>query len=194
MIDITSTLTHMNIPVDSPSKAIQAVRVRLTRGASIQKAAADFIKKILDVDITFDDEVKARITSFAIIDNVLKSNCVVDDVDELIKVSVKRADAFLSDPLNRWMFASQTSQTTDSSSMVALVDGVDTKVAVTSAGKIKKGGKEILAMDLYKLHVVDAATPLTNKEFVAVLMKELGMSLAGARTYSYNVAKKMKAA
>ena len=72
--------------------------------------------------------------------------------------------------------------------MVQVVSSVDVKVEVKDNGQMKKGGKQIIALELYKKFVVDAeeGNKLSNSDFVKLLMKELGMSLAGSRTYAYN--------
>ena len=66
-------------------------------------------------------------------------------------------------------------------------------VAVVSDGKggtrIKNGGRKILVQNLYQKHVIDAVPPMPNKEFVELLVKELGMSKAGATTYAYEAKK-----
>ena len=73
--------------------------------------------------------------------------------------------------------------------VVSLSEGIDDKVEVKADGKIKKGGKQILAAELYKKHVVETENPVDNQGFIKILMAELGMTKAGATTYAYNCKK-----
>jgi hypothetical protein len=68
-----------------------------------------------------------------------------------------------------------------------VVEGIDTKVVVHASGKIKKGGKQLLAKEMYQKNVVEGG--MVNKEFVQLLIKELDMTLQGANTYAYNMRK-----
>ena len=58
-------------------------------------------------------------------------------------------------------------------------------------GSIKKGGKELLAVELYKKYTSELnGAPYQNQAFIAILVAQLGMSKAGATTYNYNMKKK----
>lgn len=193
MINVQSTLVHMNISHTSITNALQALRGRLGRAESIQAGAAKFIHDLLDVDVKFTNVDRARITAFAVLEKALQLQCQIPDADEVMIAANERAEKFLADPINSWMFARQSELTpVTAGDTVAVVDGLETKVEVRADGKIKKGGKQILANEMYVKLVIESAAPISNTDFVKELVSKLGMTTAGARTYAYNAAKAHK--
>lgn len=189
MINVQSTLQHMNISHTSVSRGLQDLRGRLSRASSMAVGASKFIHELLDHDIKFRDDNSARITAFAVLEGVIKRKCVYDDASELVKEATSRADQLMKDPVNMWMFAEAESSVTSPTEKVAVVDGLDAKVEVKADGSIKKGGKQVLAMELYRKHVIENAAPISQSDFVKILMSDLGMTKAGANTYAYNAKK-----
>lgn len=168
--------------------AVQKIREAVVNATSPKSKAIAIIKDILGIERQYSSVEKARLVAMAVGEEAFKANHSIGDVDEFIAMCEKRIDAFMSDPNNAFHFAKpQDAEVTTET----VVEGIDVKVAVKADGKIKKGGKEILALELYKKHVLEAQKALTNQEFIAILMRDLNMSKAGATTYAWNVDKKM---
>jgi hypothetical protein len=126
----------------------------------------------------------------AAVEAVIKQDGVVDNVDLLMSEAKARADKFITNPVHKWMFAKPeviSTSTTD----VAVATGIELKVAVKADGSIKKGGKELLAVELYKQYTATLnGAPHDNQSFIKILIKELGMTKSGATTYAYNMKKR----
>ena len=192
MINLQSTIAHLNIPTDSPSRAIQAVRGRLQRANSESAGAVSFVKALLDMDVKFKTSDEARIAAFALVEDVIKSNCIIDDAELAFARALAKADKFINAASNSWMFVESGAYTPAKAAgnQVAVVDGVDTKVEVKADGSIKKGGKKVLALEIYRREAAKGA--VNTSEFTKMLSKELGMSTVGARTYAYNAKKEFE--
>lgn len=191
MLNVNLSLAHYGISTTSPLSAVQTVRELIAAESDGNQcgAASKLIAKLIGANVEFTDTNEAYITTQAIVETAIKAGGTVDSADELLAAAQLRCKSFMANPSNSWMFA-KPAQAADNSTQVAVAAGIDVTVAVKADGKIKKGGKEVLAMALYKLHVTDSATPVDNQGFIAILMKELGMSKAGATTYNYNMKKK----
>lgn len=194
MIDVSLALKHFDISTTSALRGVQEARELIEMAPNRCGKATELVQKILGVTVDFpatDDRayIPAYITVQAIVANVIGAGCKFDDANLVVEQSKQHCAEFMKNPVNAWMFAVEQSITAPTND-VAVAAGVDVKVAVKADGSIKKGGKEVLAIALYELHVTKAEKPATNQEFIAVLMKELGMSKAGATTYNYNMKKK----
>lgn len=191
MLNVIKELeVHYDIPTSSMSGAVQKVRSLVENSMLPCNTASQLILDLTGVMVTFDDPTKARITAQIVVESVLKERGILDNQEELVHQAVDRATRFREDPSHAWFYAAEVAQA-KVENVQQVVEGVELKVAVTSEGKIKKGGKQVLAAELYKLHVLEADTALSNQEFIALLMKELQMSKAGATTYAYTVRKQL---
>lgn len=169
---------------DCVTRCVQDVHQYLIDAVHPLKTAQKLIRELTDITVQFEDELKAiRVAQYVANDALTMDQY---NKQQSIDSAFIRADKLNVD--HPW--ARVEKEYGQPSVESAVVDGIDVKVKVKADGKIKKGGKQILAAELYKKHVVDATTPLTNQEFIALLMKELGMTKAGATTYRYNMAKK----
>lgn len=205
MITVTeNALNHMQLPL-SPNQAVVSARELMSDNDTlVAGAGVKLITKMLGLTLDYNafiDEastVKEQnlidyelVVTQAVAETIVRNVGVpLDELDVLVKAK-ERALKFVTNPSTQYYFAkadptASGQPTTD----VAFAASVDVKVAVKADGSIKKGGKEVLAIALYEKHVKNAETPLTNQEFIAVLVKELGMSKAGATTYNYNMKKK----
>lgn len=151
--------------------------------------AEDLIFQLLGVKVVYEDREKARFVAMKVAEEAWKVNHKIDDEATFLHDVEVKIDAFMTNPRNHFMFVKPEGYSAEPVEMKAIVTGVTTEVAIKKDGSIKKGGKEILARDLYKLHVLESKEPLSNQGFIAVLMKELDMSKAGATTYAYNCKK-----
>lgn len=200
MIEIRSTLQHMNISDTCLTAAVQDVRefIEADGESKYFERTNKLLSEILGMTIgradvdgqpVGDDHSYMLAIAQAVIEYAIKHDCVIDEPELAIVYAKQRAHKFITNPAHSWMFAKPQSVEVVGEQRQVSAD-VDVKVAVTSEGKIKKGGKEVLAIALYEKHVLNAATPVDNQGFIAILMKELGMTKAGATTYNYNMKKK----
>jgi hypothetical protein len=187
MLNVSHTLERMEISQTSVSKAIRSVGEILENSEDQCRAAKKFVKSLLSLDTEFKDANLARITAFAVIEAVVKVNGVIDDEEELLASATARAVKHINAPANAWMYTTPEQENSRIVETKAVAAGVDTKVAVKADGSIVRGGKSVLAAALFDLHVLNSKTPCDNACFVKVLQKELGMSLAGARTYAHSL-------
>lgn len=209
MITFTEhALAAANIPT-SPSQAVFAAREMISSTAGvIPGAGCQLISKLLgltldakqflaeakDVKPTSLIDYELTVTQ-AVVETLVKNvGTPLDEVD-VLQAAKARAHKFVTNPATQYYFAkADTGSSAPGNEQIVAGSSVDVKVAVKADGSIKKGGKEVLAVALYEKHVKNAETPLDNQGFIAVLMKELGMTKAGATTYNYNMKKKFGAA
>jgi hypothetical protein len=187
MLNVTHTLEKLEIPMTSVAGAIQATREIL--GEDTIKSAAKFIKNILSLDTKFTDADEARITAFAVIEAIVRTNGEVADEDELLKAAVARANKHLNNPDNAWMYVKAETSTVTAPTAVTEIAEAGVSVAVKADGKIKRGGKAVIAEALFKKHVLESETPCDNACFVKILIEHGQFTLSGARTYAHNLRK-----
>ncbi len=204
MITITeAALQHMNLPT-SPIQIVQAARERMTDGtALVPGAGAKLISTLLGVQLTDKSlhehavgvkpsnliDYELTVTQ-AVVEAVARKVGEPFDEQELLAAAHARALKFVTNPDTQYYFAKPES-TVETGEVQKVVQGVDVAVAVKADGKIKKGGKETLAEALYHKYVAELnGAEYNNQAFIAILVKELGMSKAGATTYNYNMKKK----
>lgn len=172
-------------------QALQAIRTKIDEAIDPVAKANELINTMIGINRSYDEKKFARLVAMAVADNAFKSNHEIADVEEFLSGAEDRVRKLMSDPNMQFLFVESPKTTTTVDVEMKTVEGTDMKVAVKANGKIKKGGKEVLALELYKKHVLEASTAATNQEFIAVLMKQLQMSKAGATTYAYNCKKKL---
>ena len=190
MLDTTHVFDRLRIDHRSAVIACQETANIIRDSATPLTTASKLFNDFLSLDVRFDDEVYARIACKSMVQQIVDNGNIVDDPQVVLDNANVYAKTFCENPKWSYLWSKPENVTTATSSVqVQVVKELDTKVAVKADGSIKKGGKQILAQELYMKHVVDATTPLTNVEFIALIMKELDMSLAGARTYAYNCKK-----
>lgn len=187
MLNVAHTLERMEISLSSPLRAVQQVREIL--GDDKCKNAAKLLKGILSMDVEFDDDRIALATSQAVVEALVKAGGEVGDEVELYAHALDRAITHINKPEHSWMYFYDKETTMATATTTKAVEGTNASVEIKSDGKIKRGGKQVIADALFKKHVTDSETPCDNACFVKILMKEAGMSLAGARTYAHNCRK-----
>lgn len=187
MNNLSANIAHLNLDGNSVGRSLQIVRGRLERASSEINGASSFIKGLLGLDVEFTNNDVARVASFAATLFVIEAPNHTVDVNDVWQRAMTRANAFVSDPINAWLFVREPVVVAGKEAEQAVVDGIQTKVAVKADGSIKKGGLKILALEMYKREVEKGE--VDRKAFTKSLMSELGMSLEGARTYAYNARK-----
>lgn len=203
MITITEhALLAMNFNPVSPLGAVQHVRELVMDGSNYTAGAGTAcINKLLGTNLTRNDLVAGVEDTVAAEYEMMVAQGVAEVVvknvgqplDEAVVLanSKARVARLMSAPQHQWMFAkAEPTSYGGATTNVAVAAGIEMKVAIKADGSIKKGGKELLAAELYKKHVLESATPVDNQGFIAILVKELGMTKSGATTYNYNMKKK----
>jgi len=202
MITVTEhALTKLNINPLSPLGAVQNVRefmcdggleMQAGRGAGLVNALLGTNMQLVDIINVVDDRLKLDcelMIAQGVTETVVKNVGQPLDEAEVLAHAKARVACLMSAPQHQWMFA-KPEPTETSGEMQTVAAGIELKVAVKADGGIKKGGKQLIAAELYKLHVLNSATPVDNQGMIKILMKELGMSKAGATTYNYDLKKK----
>ena len=135
-----------------------------------------FIDRFLGMEVEFDDDIEARIFTKSILVNWYKNN--FEYSDSVLDVATEYTKDFLNNPF--WSFLR---------SMPEVISDIPNKVianinvVVNANGKIKKGGKQIIAQELFEQHILNQTEPMSNKDFKDLLIKELDMTKLGANTY-----------
>lgn len=194
MLDTTPAFQHMGLSVDCRLRAIQEVSVLVDESSNPTKAATKAIHDMLGVDVTFTEPRHARLTAMKVAELIVVAKHHIEDPNDIVAQAQEYTKNFLVNPRYKWMFAESdvvTSSSGIAAEKKAIVEGIETKVAVKADGSIKKGGKQILVAEMYKKNVLEATTPMTNQQFIALIMKDLGMTKAGATTYAYNAKKEL---
>lgn len=187
MISAKTALSHYRIHPLSPSAAIQDVRLAIEESTNPLDKAHQIILAITGLTPCYKSLLKATHVAQCVAETAV-NNDLFDADDALTKAEQHSDRIHVTQP---WItaVAAKDISTTET---VAFVEGLDVKVAINKAGGIKKGGKKILTEELYKKHVLNAATPLNNIEFVKLLVTQLGITLSCSRTYAHNVSRKFK--
>lgn len=188
MLNTKAVFERLNLGTTG-QHALQTVREKIDLANDPLAKSNELINTMVGVDRKYDNAIFARLVAMAVADNAFKVNHEIADVEEFLNQAEARIKKLMDDPNNAFMFVPTVRTVTGAPTVTKDIAGV--KVAVKDNGKIKKGGKELAAHELYKKHVLESAKPASNQEFIAVLMKELQMSKAGATTYAYNCKKKL---
>lgn len=203
MITVTEhTLTALGIPSGTRIGAVQAAREKVGESNPDPAVAVKLVNDLLGTSVTLSDfllGVDPKLHGdygLMIAQGVAEMISInvgqpVDEVNLLVQVKARVA-RLMADSQHKWMFAkTPTMSSGGPTTEVAVIHDIDVKVEIKADGKIKKGGREVMAEALYQKRVIDSGQPVTNQEFIQILIKELGMTKGGATTYAYNVDKKM---
>lgn len=179
MLNVEQVLTRLHIDPTSRLGAVQDVRVLIEGSKNPINEAKMIISNLSDIEFNTNDPIEARMTAQRLVADAILLGDKYDPTQALERAAIKIAQQRISDP---WFFAKEQGSTVITTTESR--QGVN--VEVKTDGKIKKGGKQILAAALYEKHKA-----LSNKEIIEIFMVELDMSKPGATTYLYN-AKKAK--
>lgn len=174
-------LTRLDIDHTSRAMAVQKVR-QLIEGSTQPLAAARVLFGNLaapDAEFKFTDPNEARLTVAFLVDDAIKLGEQYDPNDALKRAAEWIINHRANNPWAFWKPEGTVETTTEERAGV--------QVEVKTDGKIKKGGKQIMAQALYS-----ANPTLDNAALIKLFQKELDMSEAGARTYVYNLRKANK--
>lgn len=186
MIDASHAFDHIDASNRSIQSVVQAIREHIEMAPNPIARAGAIIDTMIGVIPPIDDARYGRVLAQRIAVMIDAAGYKVACVNELVAAADVYARKYINDPNKAWMWVVDAEAAVAQAPVV--VDGVVTQAV---PGKIKKGGKQVLVLELYKAHVLEAETPLSNQEFVQVVMKELQMSKAGATTYAWNAKKEL---
>jgi hypothetical protein len=190
MLETRQAFEHLGIDAKCPIRAIQMVSQQIAESPAPILAAQKLLSTMLGImPPSFIDAKVARMTTARIAEMLVRANHHCEDADVLYAEAHAHATRIHSDPANEWMWAEPEAIPGVVTTSRAMVEGIDTVVDVKSDGSIKKGGKQILVAEMYKKNVLEAETPMTNQQFIALIVKELKMTKSGATTYAYNAKK-----
>jgi hypothetical protein len=189
MISAKAALIHHGFDIESPVHAIQQVRTQVGDAKRPLDEAAKIIFNIIGATVKFTD-VK---TALHVTQHIVLTYVTNESYDEELAMSeaMKKANSMRTSKDTEWCFAKPDAATRAGETTASVIDGIETQVAVNKDGSIKKGGKQVLATEMYKKYVLEAEAPITSKAFVAMLVSQVGMSKSGASTYSYNMRTKL---
>ncbi len=189
MLNTQAVFTRLDLG-ESAVVVVQRIRESIEMAADQSTRASQLIKDIIGIDTKYRDENIARTVAMKVGEMVIGVNHQVDNEEDLLASCEQYASDRVYNPSNAWIYA-RPEPTADDVNVVQVVADIDVKVAVKANGKIKKGGKQILADELWKKYVLEAKPAATNQEIIAIIMKDLDMSKAGATTYAYNCKNKL---
>ena len=185
MQSVQHTLAQMDFDTTSITRMVQQIRDTITSASNPVAKAQRIVRAITAIDVNLPNiETAIPFTQYV-------AKAALEEVDELKdhQPLIDRAFERVSELFEKHPWSAPRVESHTAGPVVAVCDSIDVKVEVKADGKIKKGGKQILAAELYKKHVIDAETPVDNQGFIKILMSELGMTKAGATTYAYNCKK-----
>lgn len=188
MLNVKGQLERMNLCLHSPLLSMQLMRDRIDNAADPRTFAIDVIEQLTGIKKVYENALDAKLIAMGVVEKTVKAEGEIADPEEMLMKIENHVKSMRENPTMSWMFAVEEKRAREQN-LQNVIEGVDVKVAIKDNGKIKKGGKQVLLEALYRKHVLEAATPATNQEFIAILMKELNMSKAGATTYAYNAKK-----
>lgn len=186
MISAKTALSHYKIHPLSPAAAVQDVRMVIEDSSNPLDKAHQIISSITGLDRKYKSLLRAIHVAQCVAETAVKNDLF--DAEEAVIKAEKHSDRIHAE--QPWI-TSVAAKSTASTTFVAFVEGLDFEVPVNKDGGIKKGGKKILTEELYKKHVLLTETPITNSEFVKLLVSQLGITTSCARTYAFNVSRAM---
>lgn len=193
MLNVSHVLDRNQIRTWNVTHAVADIGAKVNDSSDPLYTATKLFNDILNVPVKFTDTIHARIAVKHMIRDVLTYKCLIDedDIQSIIDQAIEYANEFCDDPSNSYLWTHSDNESVIKPT-IQVVEGIEMKVAVRDDGKIKKGGKQLLAAELYDKFIKLSTTPLSNKEFVQVLCDKLDMTKQGATTYAYNLRKANK--
>lgn len=196
MLDVNLAFRHMMISTTSPMAAVQEVRHWIEDRGNDAGDAMGFMSRVFGVCPSVDEvyaqkmctpNTYAMTIAQAMTEGAIKQGGQIDDANLLLENAKARAESVIMKPGNRCMYVEEPRQASANTTIQSVATSVETKVEVKADGTIKKGGKGLLAEALYRKHALEATVPVTNQEFIKILMDEAQMTKGGATTYAYNM-------
>lgn len=197
MLNIRNVLTHLTIDDESPSGAVQDIRASANAAANPRQYVTDAMVMLFGKDTKLIGHIPARIALQYAVNDAVANGCDISDVDLLLAHAEEKAIAFVNNPANQYHWKAESAESLRlEGDLVTGGQVVQQQAAVLrDDGKPKRGSKQVRARELYLQHVINAETPMSNGDFINLLMRDplTQMSKSGATTYRYNLAKEFGA-
>lgn len=171
--NVMHALDRVGISNTSYLRAIQDCGTLVRDGEYPEKVC----EQIIGVKPAFKDHTVGMVTVQAMVEHIVKNRLDKIDTDEVLRIANVRAERVIA-AHPEWYTSSPVQERKK-----------DTEVIIKDNGEIKKGGKQLLAKQVYKQWLVDGNG--SNKELVKRLIERCDLSKAGANTYSYNLRKQL---
>jgi len=181
MLSPLQVLERLDISTTSPTRAVQEVRERVQQSPAPKAEAIRLIGEITGEIIDVESNIDALHIAQSVVESAIlfKENFTPEKAFEIAR---KRVADYRKNPALQYIYIAEKEAAQQETIEVGGV-----AVQVNENGKIKKGGKALIAKQLFKEHVVQ--NKMNKADFIALLMKECNMSKAGATTYEHNVRK-----
>lgn len=184
-MSVNQVLRKNNINPMSVAQALQGARELVEKRGRM--GAARLIEELTGIRPAIPTHNKKAVHfTQAIIQGLMLDNKA--DCNVLIDTANIRVEKMANDPSNAWMYVEKED---DTSTKVQVSSEVNVSVKVNSDGQIKKGGRAILAEELYNKYVINGTEAVTRSFMIDVFVREIGMTPAGASTYFANMKAKM---
>lgn len=171
MNPLIEIIKSQNVPVSSVCSAAQHMGLSGI-GQLNDSDYIDRIEAISGEKVAFTDPNMYRITYSYLVTEIIRfsDNSDMLDVENILLMAKAKALTLVTD--NPWMFA--------------VVDG-EPKLDASGNVKPKKGAKKDMAKKVYNDLIKGKVT--ARKDAIAILVKEVGLTPAGASTYYANLKK-----
>jgi hypothetical protein len=186
MIDAKPYLTAIGFTTSSMLRAVQEVRQKIDSG---DETGESIIAEVLGISRSYDDRMYAMHVAQYVVEKCISNDKI--DPEQLIKMAEEHISFLRARPDFAWAFKSQqqkqeaTLQQGEAQTTIA-----GQQVVVKSDGKIKKGGKAVIAvaiLDRYLDDIIAKQLPYKPAEMKKLLQDECQMTQAGASTYEFNM-------
>lgn len=166
---------------NSPTRAVQQTREILSVSANPIKDADVVVFDLTTFHSPYHDNEQAAImfAQYVVEGHIKRRLNITEYAKERVEFHKKNSPFMFAVSEQTSYYSKPTKSTT--------IEQV--KVEIKENGKIKKGGKQLVAEQMYKTLVIEGQ--MSNVQFVQQLQDKLGMTLFGARTYAYNMKKKL---
>lgn len=169
---INTILAKHKIPTDSYVRAVQYCNDELTRFSPVEQAT--IVSELVGAQnvVSHKDERLNKYTFLYLVQEAIRAGSANKpyDIQTVYQVAQDRASKFVAE--NPWIFAGADRP----------ANGI---TRVSNPNSPKKGWKQEKAAEIYQAH-----KGKTRKELIAIFVKELDMSTAGASTYVHSMKKK----
>lgn len=181
MLESFRILERLDISTTSVIRAVQDVRQRVETSASPKSEALRIISEITGETIDVESNIDALHIAQSVVENaILQKETFVPE--KALELAHKRVEQYRNNPALQYIYVAENQLQQNETQEIAGVS-----VVINENGKIKKGGKALIAKQLFKELVVDKK--MSKKDFIEQLMQQCKMSRAGATTYEHNVRK-----
>lgn len=179
-MNTTQALNNLKINSVYASHAVQDVRELIEGSPDPIGAARTIINSLTLIgDHTINDPTEARMTAQYLVERAIKLGADYDPQQALKHAAKRIGEMRVSDP-----YFFRTIEVSPVASTITITTAAPKQEGAAPA---KVGSKKEMAQALYEKNKT-----LSNQELVALFMKDLTMSKAGATTYVYNCKKAAK--